>query len=152
MQATILAFMVSILLLFCENKEEDTLLGTQMEGMASYYGPRFHGKKTANGEKMDQNALTCAHKSLPFGTMLEVKNLGNDSTVLVRVNDRGPYSRNRIIDLSTAAAKQLGMRHIGVAKVAATVVGEDGRVFITPIQSIVHTLEKEGTNIANALN
>ena len=84
---------------------------------ASYYGKDFHGKKTSNGEVFNMNDLTCAHKSLPFDTILRVTNLSNGKTVKVRVNDRGPFVIAREIDLSTAAAKKLDMMSTGTAKV-----------------------------------
>lgn len=85
------------------------------EGTASWYGPGFHGRKTANGERFNTNELTCAHKSLPFNTILKVTNLENGRYTIVRVNDRGPYIRGRIIDLSNAAKNEIGMG--GLAKV-----------------------------------
>ena len=91
-----------------ENEKESTL-----GGYASYYADEFHGRKTANGETFDMNALTAAHRTLPFGTKVKVKNTKNNKTVVVRINDRGPFKDNRIIDLSLAAAKQLGMVDTG---------------------------------------
>jgi len=85
------------------------------EGTASWYGPGFHGRKTANGERFNTNDLTCAHKSLPFNTLLKVTNLENGRYTIVRVNDRGPYAHGRIIDLSSAAKTEIGMG--GLAKV-----------------------------------
>jgi len=84
---------------------------------ASWYGPRFHGKSTANGETFDQSALTAAHKSLPFGTLLKITNLRNHRSVIIRINDRGPYVDGRDLDLSKATAKALGILHKGVVKV-----------------------------------
>ncbi|MBR5401829.1 MAG: septal ring lytic transglycosylase RlpA family protein [Treponema sp.] len=89
---------------------------------ASYYAEDFHGKKTSNGERFNMNALTCAHKSLPFNTILKVTNLGNGKTVEVRVNDRGPFVATREIDLSKAAAVKLGMIGTGTAKVKLEIV------------------------------
>lgn len=86
-----------------------------MTGIASYYGGKFHGRRTASGEIFDKNAMTAAHRSLPFGTKVKVTNLRNGRTVLVRVNDRGPHVRGRIIDLSHAAAKKIGLK--GVVRV-----------------------------------
>lgn len=111
--------------------KNDPVLGTTLEGKASYYGPKFHGRTTASGETMDKNALTCAHKTLPFGTMIEVENPRNNSRVVVRVNDRGPYSGNRILDISLAAAEKLDMTRKGVINVKATIVGKNGEVFIS---------------------
>lgn len=82
---------------------------------ASWYGPRFHGRLTANGETFDQGALTAAHKSYRFGTLLRLTNPANDLTVIVRINDRGPFIPGRQIDLSKAAAERLGMLHKGLA-------------------------------------
>ena len=84
---------------------------------ASWYGPRFHGKQTANGEIYDQMAFTAAHKGLKFGTLLKITNPRNDKFVIVRINDRGPYIGGRQLDLSKAAAEQLGMMKRGVIKV-----------------------------------
>ena len=84
-------------------------------GQASWYGLKFQGKKTATGENFDMNSLTCAHRSLPLGSWIRVTNLRNSKTVLVRVNDRGPVADDRIIDLSYAAAKAVGIG--GLAKV-----------------------------------
>lgn len=84
---------------------------------ASWYGPKFHGKFTANGEVYDQMALTAAHKSLSFGTLLKVTNPKNGKSVIVRINDRGPYIEGRELDLSKGAAIELGMLEKGVARV-----------------------------------
>lgn len=86
--------------------------------VASWYGPGFHGKKTASGERFNQNALTAAHKSLPFGTKLKVTFKGR--TVVVRVNDRGPFTRGRHLDLSKGAASKIGCR--GVCTVRVVVI------------------------------
>ena len=83
----------------------------------SWYGPGFHGQKTANGEVYDQNSFTAAHKSLKFGTLLKITNLKNSKSVVVRINDRGPYIHGRDLDLSKAAALELGMVRKGVAKI-----------------------------------
>jgi len=90
--------------------------GTQV-GQASWYGPGFHGKKTASGTRFNQHALTAAHRNLPLGTRAKVTNLRNGKTVLVTINDRGPFRKGRIIDLSRAAAQQLaigGLAHVRV--------------------------------------
>ncbi len=93
-----------------------------LSGLASWYGPYFHGRLTANGEKYDQYAFTVAHKSLPFDTYLKVTNLENNKSVIVRVNDRGPYIEPRILDLSLQAARCLGSEDDGVVQVEATIV------------------------------
>jgi rare lipoprotein A len=95
-----------------------------LRGLASWYGPGFHGNRSASGERYNQNALTAAHRSLPFGTMVRVTNLRNGLSVVVRINDRGPYSRGRIIDLSAAAARIIGLKSPGVARVTVEVLGE----------------------------
>ena len=86
-------------------------------GLASWYGPGFHGKSTANGEPYDMESLTAAHKTLPMPSFVEVENLTNDRKLIVRVNDRGPFAPGRIIDLSRRAAQLLGVDRVGVAKV-----------------------------------
>ena len=86
-------------------------------GMASFYGGKWHGKKTANGEIFNQNSLTAAHRTLPFGTRVKVTNLDNGKSVVVRINNRGPYSRGRIIDLSKAAFAKIANTSKGVTKV-----------------------------------
>lgn len=94
-------------------------LGT---GVASFYGKRFHGRRTANGERFNMNAMTAAHKTLPFGTFVRVINPANGRTVIVRINDRGPFIRGREIDLSRAAAQEIGMIQRGHARVQLDVV------------------------------
>ncbi|WP_341521265.1 septal ring lytic transglycosylase RlpA family protein [Pseudomonas sp. G.S.17] len=91
--------------------------GYDETGGASYYGSQHHGNRTASGERFDQNSLTAAHRRLPFGTRVKVTNLDNDKSVVVRINDRGPHTRGRLIDLSRAAAAQLGMLRSGTAQV-----------------------------------
>lgn len=91
-------------------------------GKASWYGKRFHGRKTACGERYDMFALTAAHRKLPLGSILRVTNLANNRHVIVRVNDRGPYIGGRIIDLSVAAATELRMVTKGVSKVKIEVL------------------------------
>ncbi|HTR82758.1 MAG TPA: septal ring lytic transglycosylase RlpA family protein [Bacteroidota bacterium] len=93
-----------------------------MEGIASYYAEDFNGKKTANGEVYDMYKMTAAHRSLPFNTKVKVTNLDNKRSIIVRINDRGPFRLDRIIDLSLAAATQLGMKDTGTAKVKLEVV------------------------------
>ncbi len=91
--------------------------GYDETGTASFYGSRHHGKRTASGEPFDQHALTAAHRSLPFGTRVQVTNLKNQRSVVVRINDRGPHTRGRLIDLSRAAAQRLDMIRSGTARV-----------------------------------
>ena len=86
-------------------------------GVASWYGPGFHGRRTASGERYNQRELTAAHKTLPFGTSIRVTNVDNGKSVVVRITDRGPFVRGRVIDLSRAAAEAIGMMGAGTAKV-----------------------------------
>ena len=94
------------------------------QGWASWYGPGFHGRLSANGERYNQYAMTAAHKTLPFDTIVRVTNLNNGSSVIVRINDRGPYIPGRVIDLSSAAASVLGMIESGVAPVKVEVLDQ----------------------------
>lgn len=96
-------------------------------GIASWYGPGFHGKPTANGEAFDQNALTAAHRTLPMPSMVRVTNLDNGRSLKVRINDRGPFKNGRIIDLSRRAADLLGFRRRGTAKVRVEIVRDESR-------------------------
>lgn len=109
--------------------------GTPFEqGVASWYGPGFHGRRTASGERFNQNELTAAHRTLPFGTRLLVTNLDNGRTATVRVNDRGPFAKNRVIDLSYGAAKELGVVGPGTAEVALSLL--DG-----PPEPVTYTVQ-----------
>lgn len=94
------------------------------EGVASYYADKFHGRSTSSGERFNMNDRTCAHRWLPFGTMLRVTNLKNEKSVVVRVNDRGPWKHGRLLDVSKAAAIDLDMIREGTAKVRIEVVAD----------------------------
>ena len=87
------------------------------QGIASYYADRFHGRKTASGERYDKNILTAAHRKLKFGTSVLVTNLANNKTVSVKINDRGPFIDDRVIDLSYAAARKIGLLKKGITSV-----------------------------------
>lgn len=100
--------------------------GSVKVGVASYYADKFHGRKTANGERFDQTELTAAHKTLPFGTKVKVTNLKTGRSVVVRINDRGPFVKGRNIDLSRRAAKKIKMVKSGIAPVALEVVHRPG--------------------------
>jgi rare lipoprotein A len=93
-----------------------------LEGVASYYSDEFHGKQTSNGEIYDMNGLTAAHRTFPFGTKVRITNLENSKSVVVRVNDRGPFHEGRIIDLSLGAAKELDLVKTGTARVRIEVL------------------------------
>ena len=113
-----------ILLVFCLILG-DTVYAQELKvktGTASFYAKKFIGRKTSNGERFSQDSLTCAHKTLKFGTILKVTNLKNDSVVYVRVNDRLPPKSRRIIDLSYKAAKKLNFVKAGLTKVSLEVV------------------------------
>ena len=94
----------------------------QERGLASYYGQVHDGRRTANGERFDMQAMTAAHRTLPFGTQVRVTNLANGQDVVLRINDRGPYVRGRMIDVSYAAARRIGLLHDGVARVRMEVL------------------------------
>ena len=113
--ALILVFLISGRVAVVYGQTSGSYSEYMEEGTASWYGPGFHGRKTANGERFNTNDLTCAHKSLPFNTLLKVTNLENGRYTIVRVNDRGPYAHGRIVDLSNAAKTEIGMG--GLAKV-----------------------------------
>lgn len=95
-------------------------------GVVSWYGDKFHGRKTASGEKYDKDELTAAHKSLPFGTKVKVTNIRNGKSVVVEINDRGPYAKSRVLDLSQAAFSEIGHTNTGVMQVEYEIIkGED---------------------------
>lgn len=108
---------LALLALPLSAREGGKHLGT---GQASYYAQSFNGKRTANGEAYSPGAMTAAHRSAPFGSMIRVRHLGNGREVVVRVNDRGPWAKGRVIDLSWAAARQIGLHRSGVARVSLT--------------------------------
>lgn len=101
------------------------------EGYASWYGPGFHGRKTANGEIYDQYAISAAHKSLPIPCYIHVTNLENGRTLVVRVNDRGPYVDGRLLDLSYGAAARLGVVENGVVRIKIDLIGPDSPLMLT---------------------
>ena len=99
-------------------------VGIKDRGVASWYGEQFHGRQAANGEIFDMEALTAAHRTIPLGSVVRVVNLTNGKHLYVRITDRGPYEKGRILDLSHGAAVQLGMEHKGLALVQVEIVGE----------------------------
>jgi len=105
---------------------------TVQEGVVSWYGAQFHDRKTASGELFDSEAMTMAHPSLPFGTLVRVTNLRNGRSVVVRVNDRGPFVGTRIGDLSQAAASEIGMMRKGVARARIEVLDDEAASVTTP--------------------
>ena len=114
-------------------------------GMASWYGPGFHGKKTANGERFDQTALTAAHPTLQMPSLVRVTNLQNNESVVVRINDRGPFHGGRILDLSKGAAEALHFRNMGTAKVKVQVLGPES---IALAQAARKGVDTRGAEIA----
>ncbi|MEW6248778.1 MAG: septal ring lytic transglycosylase RlpA family protein [Nitrospirota bacterium] len=110
--------------------ETDLDLGIKERGIASWYGGQFHGKTAANGEIYDMTALTAAHRTLPLGTVVRVINVLNGKQVRVRINDRGPYVGGRILDLSYAAAQELGMVEGGISVVQLEVIGDHRPEFL----------------------
>ncbi|MBO4368710.1 MAG: septal ring lytic transglycosylase RlpA family protein [Desulfovibrio sp.] len=115
--------------------------GFRQKGFASYYAEQFHGEKTASGERFNMHAMTCAHTILPFDTILRVTNLDNKRSVTVRVNDRGPFKDDRIIDLSKEAAKRLGFIGKGTARVAIVALEKN--------EERTQSEEKNRSNTAN---
>ncbi len=101
-------------------------LSAQTQGKASYYSNRLHGRRVSDGTRYHKDSLTCAHRTLPFGTLLKVTNKANGKEVVVKVNDRGPFLKGRVVDLSMAAARELGMVSSGVASVTVEQVGFQG--------------------------
>ncbi len=133
----------------------DSQLTHQVEGIASWYGGKFQGRLTANGEVFDTNELTAAHRTLPFDTIVRVTNRATDQSVEVRINDRGPFVDNRVIDLSRAAASRIGLTATGIAPVTLEIVHyvpePDSRIIQIAsfsrednARSMVARLEREG--------
>jgi rare lipoprotein A len=120
-------------------------------GIASYYGDEFHGRKTASGEKYNKNELTCAHKTYPFGTKIRITRLDNKKSVIVKVNDRGPFIKGYIVDLSKKAALEIGMIEDGIVKVKVELVekkSEDsGDITVTPEERSKEYTAKGDDNI-----
>lgn len=105
----LLLLIIMVLTACTPSKRFSSTIGENIVGYATYYGPGFDGKKTASGEVFDMYKMTCAHRTLPFGTILIVTNLSNNKSVKVRVNDRGPFVKGVIIDLSLGAAKKIDL-------------------------------------------
>ncbi|HEY0742878.1 MAG TPA: septal ring lytic transglycosylase RlpA family protein [Chryseosolibacter sp.] len=120
-----------------------TVLGQVQTGKASFYADKFEGSPTASGEKYRHNKLTAAHKTLPFGTKVKVTNLGNNQTVEVTINDRGPYVESRVIDLSKSAAEKLGFVNQGIADVKLEVVDAGDGKSTTAAGTIDHVTVEE---------
>ena len=106
--------------------------GVVLNGQASYYHDKFDGRMTASGEVFDQNGMTCAHKTLDFGTILKITNLENNLSVTVRVNDRGPFVEGRIVDLTKAAAQKIGLYEMGVCNAKVEIISINDQIASLP--------------------
>jgi rare lipoprotein A len=129
----------SILLLICSFLSLNAFsqdLGYEKVGIASFYANSFYGKKTASGERLKKTALTAAHKKFPFNTLVEVTNLSNRRSVIVRINDRGPFRKGRVIDLSETAAKKLNLKKIGLVRVKIKIVGFENELMLIPYRKL----------------
>lgn len=137
------AFVVFLTLLFAApmSLKAQADLGETEKGRASFYSPKFDGRKTFFGEIFSSEELTAAHRSLPHNTMVEVTNLANKRTVVVRINDRGPFAqnKNRLIDVSKAAAGKLGLIGHGVADVVIRVIGMEGMILLAPHETVLQS-------------
>jgi rare lipoprotein A len=123
-------------------------IGWTQYGIASWYGPNFHGRYTSDGEIYNMFAYTAAHKTLPMNTIVRVTNLRNHKSVVVRINDRGPFVKGRIIDLSYAAAKKIGVDVTGTAPVKLTVIGFKGKNYVSGFKIQVGAfIRKRGAEI-----
>ncbi|MCP9769007.1 septal ring lytic transglycosylase RlpA family protein [Lacihabitans sp. LS3-19] len=126
-----MVWLITIFFIFSSDLvAQESEIGLTIKGKASYYHKKFHGRKTASGEVFSNLEYTCAHRTLPFGTMIEVENPYSHKWVIVRVNDRGPFTKTRVLDLSYQAAKEIGMIQKGIIFVNAKVVGKDGEVML----------------------
>ncbi|CAN5299267.1 hypothetical protein BH09BAC4_BH09BAC4_42150 [soil metagenome] len=120
------------MLFFSNIKSAEVLPGLIQKGKASFYSKKFNGRKTYYGERVSSDALEGAHLHLPLNTLVEVTNLDNQRSVIVRINDRGPFSKGRVIDLTHAAANALGMVSKGIANVSLRVVGKGRAIALSP--------------------
>ncbi len=127
-----MSFIMSIMLFFTNIKPAEALPSLIQKGKASFYSRKFNGRKTAYGERVSANSLEGAHRHLPLNTLVEVTNLDNQRSVIVRINDRGPFAKGRVIDLTHAAAQALGMVSKGIANVSLRVVGKGHAIAMAP--------------------
>lgn len=126
---------MSLMLLLGGIPPTETPQGLMQTGKASFYAKKFTGRRTAYGERVSPTALEGAHRHLPLNTLVEVTNLRNHRSVIIRINDRGPFAKGRIVDLTYAAAKAIGMIQSGVANVTLRVVGDRGQLAVAPVIS-----------------
>ena len=132
-----MSLIVSLMLFFGNMKSTEALPSLIQRGKASFYAKKFSGRKTFYGERVRPDALEGAHLHLPQNTLVEVTNLDNNRTVIVRINDRGPFAKGRVIDLTHAAAHALGMISKGVANVSLRVVGKGRALTLAPLTNTV---------------
>jgi rare lipoprotein A len=127
--------LIAYCFLFLKNNllSQRLILGSELEGSCSFYNDKFDGLKTTSGELYDKSQFTAAHRTLPFNALIAVTNLRNSITIIVRVNDRGPHTQSRMLDVSGAAADILGIKNRGVEKVKMRVVGFDNFQYLEPI-------------------
>ncbi len=125
--------LISILITFQGISQE---LGDESYGIASFYANYFYNRKTANQENLKKTEFTAAHRLYPFNTLVEVTNLANKQSVVVRINDRGPYKYGRIIDLTYAAAKKINIHQLGLGKVKIKIIGFENEVMLIPYQQL----------------
>lgn len=123
---------MSLMLFFSSINPTESPLGLTQTGKASFYAKKFTGRRTYYGERVSAQSLAGAHRTLPHNTLVEVTNLTNHRSVVVRINDRGPFAKGRVIDLTYAAAKAIGMIRSGVASVSLRVVGTNGQLAVAP--------------------
>ena len=120
---TLRKFLLGLIALIFSTTYAEAQSHSKSVGNATYYGNKFHGRRTSDGSRYHKDSLTCAHRTLPFGTLLKVRNQKNGREVVVKVTDRGPFGPGRIVDLSMAAAREIGMVQQGVVPVEVTRVG-----------------------------
>ncbi len=132
----LLKYLVFTSLILINNIGLSQDLGDESYGIASYYSNSFYNKQTANQETLKKNEFTAAHRILPFNTLVEVTNIYNRRTVIVRINDRGPYRPGRIIDLTEAGAIKLNIRKVGLSKVKLKIIGFENEQMLIPYQHL----------------
>ena len=130
---TIIFLLISILSTFSVISQE---VGDESYGIASFYSNYFYNRKTANQELLKKTEFTAAHRIYPFNTLIEVTNLANKKSVIVRINDRGPYKYGRIIDLTYAAAKKINIQKAGLVKVKLKIIGFENEMMLIPYQQL----------------
>ena len=136
-----LGFLSLLITVLIPQKGNSQELGDESYGIASFYSNYFYNRKTANQEILRKSEFTAAHRIYPFNTLVEVTNLANKRSIIVRINDRGPYIRGRIIDLTEAASRKIGITRQGLAKVKIKIIGFENELMLIPY----HQLELETT-------